>query len=178
MTLSQSDCYPWTYYIFFVNNNGNWELLHHYFSKFTFQQEGAPAHRASETVQMTPDFIPPRLWPPSSPDLNPVDYAQCGRLCRSLQEEDQGCWWTASADCGGMGTTRPACDWQCDQTVAQETARLCRCRRWTVWTFSVTDILTTTMGIILLLLLLVPWFKNRRGQLWDSSTSCMVWRLL
>jgi len=24
---------------------------------------------------MTPDFIPPTLWPPGSPDLNPVDYA-------------------------------------------------------------------------------------------------------
>ena len=23
----------------------------------------------------TPDFIPPSLWPPNSPDLNPVDYA-------------------------------------------------------------------------------------------------------
>ena len=22
----------------------------------------------------TPDFIPPALWPPNSPDLNPVDY--------------------------------------------------------------------------------------------------------
>jgi len=22
----------------------------------------------------TPDFIPPTLWPPISPDLNPVDY--------------------------------------------------------------------------------------------------------
>jgi hypothetical protein len=22
----------------------------------------------------TPDFIPPTLWPPNSPDLNPVDY--------------------------------------------------------------------------------------------------------
>jgi len=41
---------------------------------------------------------------------------------------DQGCRWTASTDCGGMGTTQPACDWQCDQTVAQETVRLCRCR--------------------------------------------------
>jgi len=43
---------------------------------------------------------------------------------------------------------RPAYDWQCDQTVAQETARLCRCRWWTVWTFSMTDILTTTMDVI------------------------------
>jgi len=27
---------------------------------------------------MTPDFLPPTLWPPSSPDLNPVDYAVWG----------------------------------------------------------------------------------------------------
>ena len=38
----------------------------------------------------------------------------------SLKEEDQGYWWTASADCGGMGTTPPAYDWQCNQTVAQD----------------------------------------------------------
>jgi len=25
-------------------------------------------------TQRTPDFIPPILWPPNSPDLNPVDY--------------------------------------------------------------------------------------------------------
>jgi len=35
-------------------------------------------HRARETVELlkveTPDFIPPNLWPPKSPDLNPVDY--------------------------------------------------------------------------------------------------------
>lgn len=45
---------------------------------FTFQQDSAPAHRARETVELltreTPDFIPPTLWPPNSPDLNPVDY--------------------------------------------------------------------------------------------------------
>lgn len=45
---------------------------------YTFQQDGAPAHRARETVNLlgneTPDFIPPTLWPPNSPDLNPVDY--------------------------------------------------------------------------------------------------------
>jgi len=40
----------------------------------------APAHRARETVGLellireTPDFIPRSLWPPNSPDLNPVDY--------------------------------------------------------------------------------------------------------
>ena len=43
---------------------------------FIFQQDGAPAHRARDTVSFlerdTPDFIPPTLWPPNSPDLNPV----------------------------------------------------------------------------------------------------------
>ena len=45
---------------------------------FTFQQDSAPAHRAHDTVrfleQATPAFIGPDLWPPNSPDLNPVDY--------------------------------------------------------------------------------------------------------
>ena len=45
---------------------------------FTFQQDSAPAHRARETIALlsreTPDFISPQLWPPNSPDLNPVDY--------------------------------------------------------------------------------------------------------
>jgi len=37
-----------------------------------------PAHRARPTVELmereVPDFICPSLWPPNSPDLNPVDY--------------------------------------------------------------------------------------------------------
>jgi len=45
---------------------------------FVFQQVNAPSHRAKDTVallyQETTDFIPPALWPPNSPDLNPVDY--------------------------------------------------------------------------------------------------------
>ena len=44
-----------------------------------FQQDGAPAHRARHTItyleQKKPDFIPPTVWPPNSPDLNPVDYS-------------------------------------------------------------------------------------------------------
>ena len=51
---------------------------------FTFQQDGAPAHRAHETVALlsaeTPDFISPQDWPLNSPDLNPVDYAIWGIL--------------------------------------------------------------------------------------------------
>jgi len=36
------------------------------------------AHCARATIEViqkeTPEFIPPQLWPPSSPDLSPVDY--------------------------------------------------------------------------------------------------------
>jgi len=45
------------------------------------QQDGAPSHRARDTVryleQETLAFIPPDLWLPNSPDLNPVDYKTC-----------------------------------------------------------------------------------------------------
>jgi len=45
---------------------------------FIFQQDIMPAHCAKETVDLlsteTPAFIPPTLWLPDSPDLNPVDY--------------------------------------------------------------------------------------------------------
>ena len=95
------------------------------------------SHRASETAQllkqMTPYFIPPTLWPPKSPHLNPKEYAVWG-----IMQFTRRRLRTASADCGGMGTTRPACDWQCGQTVVQETTRLCRCRWWTVWTLWLT----------------------------------------
>ena len=45
---------------------------------FQKQQDSAPAHHTHETIGLlqceTPNFIPPNLWPPNSPDLNPVDY--------------------------------------------------------------------------------------------------------
>jgi len=45
---------------------------------FIFQQDNGPAHSVKETVDLlsteTPAFILPTLWPPNSPDLNPVDY--------------------------------------------------------------------------------------------------------
>ena len=50
----------------------------------TFYQENAPALRAGVAVEFlsrnTPDFTSPLLWPPSSPDLNSVDYEVWGVL--------------------------------------------------------------------------------------------------
>jgi len=47
-----------------------------------FQEDSAPAHRARETIKLLqremPAFISRDLWPPNSPDLNPVDYEICG----------------------------------------------------------------------------------------------------
>src|SRR6218665_13813 len=46
---------------------------------FLFQQDGALAHRARDTVafpeRSVPDFVSPTLWSPNSPDLNPDDYS-------------------------------------------------------------------------------------------------------
>jgi hypothetical protein len=48
------------------------------------QQDGAPSHRAANTIDFLEkenvQFIEPNLWPPNSPDLNPVDYAVWGAL--------------------------------------------------------------------------------------------------
>lgn len=52
--------------------------------RYTFQQDSAPAHKAKTTqtwcMANLPDFIPASLWPPSSPDLNPLDYSIWGIL--------------------------------------------------------------------------------------------------
>lgn len=51
---------------------------------WVLQQDGAPSHRAANTVAflnaLGVNFIEPTLWPPNSPDLNPVDYAIWGAL--------------------------------------------------------------------------------------------------
>ena len=48
------------------------------------QQDGASSHTARNTInflhQENITFIEPNMWPPNSPDLNPVDYAIWGAL--------------------------------------------------------------------------------------------------
>ena len=54
-----------------------WSKKHFGKSEWVFQQDSAP-HRA-KTVQTCaknfPDFISWNQWPPSSPDLNPMDFS-------------------------------------------------------------------------------------------------------
>jgi len=48
------------------------------------EQDGAPPHTAKDTKNYlrseNVSFIEPQMWPPNSPDLNPVDYAVSGAL--------------------------------------------------------------------------------------------------
>lgn len=49
-----------------------------------FQQDSAPSHMAKDTQNLlkvhSPNFITSQEWPPSSPDLNPLDYSVWGLL--------------------------------------------------------------------------------------------------
>src|SRR6218665_2614893 len=58
---------------------------------FIFQQDGELVHRARDTVafleRKVPDFISPTLWPPNSPDLNPIDHTCTCSIGIILQEK-------------------------------------------------------------------------------------------
>jgi len=78
------------HYIFVASVAGNPTVV----GVFHLPAGWSAAHRARETVELlkvravellkevTPDFIQPSLWPPNSPDPNPVDYA----IWRIMQE--------------------------------------------------------------------------------------------
>jgi len=126
------------------------------------------SHRAGETVQllkqMTPDFIPPTLWPPNSPDLNPVDYAvwrimqeriykitDVGALRQQTVEEWNGnnsasMWLTmwsdsGTGDCEAVSTQTVdslniLCDWHSDYHNGRH------CRFLSVWLYCIHCIAT------------------------------------
>jgi len=52
-------------------------ICRHY--RWTLQQNGVQAHIARTTMDCVKkraiSFIEPHMWPPNSPDINPVDYA-------------------------------------------------------------------------------------------------------
>ena len=55
-----------------------------------FQQDSAPSHKALTTqdwmAENFHDHVTPNLWPPSSPDLNPLDYYVWGVVEREVNK--------------------------------------------------------------------------------------------
>jgi len=66
-------------------------ICRHY--RWTLQQDGAPAHTARTTMNYLKrehiNFIEPHMWPPNSPDINPVDYAISGALQQRVYHHQQ-----------------------------------------------------------------------------------------
>jgi len=52
--------------------------------KWALQQDGTPTHTAKNTLRYLQreniQFTEPDMWPPNSPDLNPVDFVVWGAL--------------------------------------------------------------------------------------------------
>jgi len=76
-------------------------------NSFTFQHDGASAHRSRQTVAFlrlrVSEFVEAENWLPNSPNLNPVDYSIWGavqlvyrrrrtRDVEHLKEVPQTCW--------------------------------------------------------------------------------------
>jgi transposase len=57
---------------------------------FIFQQDGAPAHTANKTQKWLrehlPEFWEKEVWPPNSPDCNPLDYFMWGVCERDVNK--------------------------------------------------------------------------------------------
>ena len=56
---------------------------------YVFMQDGARSHTANETVRFLNQqryltLLQPNIWPPNSPDLNPVDYCVWSALERNV----------------------------------------------------------------------------------------------
>ena len=106
----------------------------------------APAHRDGDTVEFlsrhTPDIISPLLWPPNSPDLNPVHYKVCGVLLQRVYRSrirDASTTWNSVSSRSGVASTRTSLTEQFDNGVF-DYARAFPCKRQPLWAQTVTDV--------------------------------------
>jgi len=92
-TVSKKKKRPKRFFVISLIKLGQWHLVRSFLNKFaaklckrfpphlnsvsTLPCETWNAHRARATIELldreTPEFIQPQLWPPNSPDLNPID---------------------------------------------------------------------------------------------------------
>ena len=59
------------------------------YQPYVFMQNGARSHTANETIRFLNQqryltLLQPKMWPPNSPDLNPVDYCVWSALERNV----------------------------------------------------------------------------------------------
>ena len=80
----------------------------------------------------TPDFIEPDMWPPNSPDLNPMDYAIWCVIQQRVWDQSWWHWWAAivSAEC--VAWLGAVADWW-----RWPITCLCSCLWRTFWTYLV-----------------------------------------
>ena len=63
-----------------------WTMSLHYLVKLEILITQVAGATTALSEKETPEFIPSQLWPPNSPDLNPVDYSvweHCKRRCKN-----------------------------------------------------------------------------------------------
>ena len=102
-----------------------WNLIHGFLNKFTIKRrkrfpphlnnvstlpcKTTNAHHAWATIELiqkeTPEFIPPQLWLPNSPDLNPVDYRVWEHCKRRSLKYASLIWTNWNSDWEWSGTS-------------------------------------------------------------------------
>ena len=113
---------------------------------FIFQQD-----RARDTVrfleQTMPAFISPDLWPPNSPDLNPVDCKIWGIVQQRVYQSRVHDVDQLKQRLLNVWHGIEQCCWQHNYWwVARTTSSLCAGKRGAFWTNSVTTSVTRWMG--------------------------------
>jgi len=75
----------------------------------------------------TPDFIAPSLWPPNSPDLNPVNY----QVWSALQQRiDSQCGTVEKNSDRRVAPFPTGNHWQCHQAMACSIEGVCSWKWW------------------------------------------------
>ena len=93
------------------------------------------AHDAGILLQReTPEFIFPEMWPPNSPDLNPVDYSVLGILQEGLPFADPWCERVERMSAEGVEAVGPLHHCSSNCTVVKSFESMCAREWWAFWT--------------------------------------------
>ena len=140
-----------------------WSKKHFGKSEWVFQQDSAPAHRA-KTVQTWcaknfPDFISWNQWPPSSPDLNPMDFSIWNilkkRVCKKRHKDLKSLELTLKKEWTKIGSgINSKVLW----TIHEKNQALCGSKRETFW--QKIDLLFFFFFFFFFFLFYIYWLKK------------------